>query len=45
MGDDSKRPDAIGQRKPMALDVTVPETYAESHIGSTATKPSLSSVG
>jgi len=25
--------------KPMAWDVTVPDTYAESHIGSTATKP------
>jgi len=41
--DDSKRPDgttllpwAIG--KPMAWNVAVPDTYAESHIGSTATK-------
>jgi len=25
--------------KPMAWDVTVPVTYAESHVGSTATKP------
>jgi len=25
--------------KPMAWDVTVPDTYAESHIGSTAIKP------
>jgi len=25
--------------KPMAWDVTVPDTYAESHIGSTAAKP------
>jgi len=43
MRDDNKRPDgttlAKGQRKPMAWDVTVPDTYAESHIGSTATKP------
>jgi len=27
------------REKPMAWDVTVPDTYAESHIGSTATKP------
>ena len=25
--------------KPMAWDVTVPDTYAESHVGDTATKP------
>jgi len=25
--------------KPMAWDVTVPDTYAESHIGNTETKP------
>jgi len=28
---------AMGQRK--AWDVTVPDTYAESHIGNTVTKP------
>ena len=30
---------ATARGKPMAWDVTVPDTYAESHIGSTATKP------
>jgi len=29
----------VGQRKPMAWDVTVPDTHAESHIVSTAAKP------
>ena len=29
----------MGQRKAMAWDVTVPDTYAESVIGNTATKP------
>jgi len=43
MRDDNKRPDGTtllpwARRKPMAWDVTVPDTYAESHIGSTATK-------
>jgi len=42
--DDNKRPDGTtvlpwARGKPMAWDVTVPDTYAESHIGSTATKP------
>jgi len=42
--DDHKRPDGTtllpwARGKPMAWDVTVPDTYAESHIGSTATKP------
>ena len=29
----------MGHRKAMAWDVTVPDTYAESHIGSAAPKP------
>jgi len=42
--EDNKRPDGTtllpwSRGKPMACDVTVPDTYAESHIGSTATKP------
>ena len=46
MRDDNKRPDGTtllpwARAKPMAWKVTVglPDTYAESHIGSTATKP------
>jgi len=44
MRDDNKRPDGTtllpwARGKPMAWDVTVPDTYAESHIGSTSTKP------
>jgi len=44
MRDDNKRPDGTtllpwARGKPMAWDVTVPGTYAESHIGSTAAKP------
>jgi len=44
MRDDNKRPDWTtllpwARGKPMAWDVTVPDTYAESHIDSTATKP------
>jgi len=44
MRDDNKSPDGTtllpwARGKPMAWDVTVPDTYAESHIGSTATKP------
>ena len=44
MRDDNKRPDGTtllpwARGKPMAWDVTVPDTCAESHIGSTATKP------
>ena len=44
MRDDNKRPDGTtllpwARGKPMAWDVTVPDIYAESHIGSTATKP------
>jgi len=44
MRDDNKRPDGTtllpwARGKPMAWDVTVPDTYAESYIGSTATKP------
>ena len=44
MRDDNKRPDGTtllpwARGKPMAWDVTVPDTYAESHIGSTAAKP------
>jgi len=44
MWDDNKRPDETtllpwARGKPMAWDVTVPDTYAESHIGNTATKP------
>jgi len=30
---------SLGRGKAMAWDVTVPDTYAVSHIGSTATKP------
>jgi len=44
MRDDNKRPDGTtllpwARGKPMAWDVTVPDTYAESYIGNTATKP------
>ena len=44
MQDDNKRPDGTtllpwARGKPMAWEVTVPDTYAESHIGNTATKP------
>ena len=44
MRDDNKRPDGTtllpwARGKPMAWDVTVPDTYAETHIGNTATKP------
>jgi len=44
MRDDNKRPDGTtllpwARGNPMAWDVTVPDTFAESHIGSTATKP------
>jgi len=44
MRDDNKRPDGTtllpwARGKPMAWDATVPDTYAESHIGNTATKP------
>ena len=44
MRDDNKRPDGStllpwAKGKPMAWDVTVPDTYAESHIGNTSTKP------
>ena len=44
MRDDNKRPDGTtllpwARGKPMAWEVTVPDTYAESHIGNTATKP------
>ena len=44
MRDDNKRPDGTtllpwARAKPMAWEVTVPDRYAESHIGSTATKP------
>jgi len=44
MRDDNKRPDGTtllprARGKPMAWDVTVPDTYAESHIDNTATKP------
>jgi len=44
MRNDIKRPDGTtllpwARGKPMAWDVTVPDTYAESHISSTATKP------
>jgi len=43
MRDDNKRPDGTtllpwARRKPIAWDVPVPDTFAESHIGSTATK-------
>jgi len=42
MRDDNKRPDGTtllpwARAKPMSWDVTVPDTYAESHIGNTAT--------
>ena len=42
--DDNKRRDGTtvlpwARGKPMAWDVTVPDTYAESHTGNTATKP------
>ena len=48
MRDDNERPDGTtllpwARGKPMAWDVTVPETYAESHIGNTATKPGAAS--
>ena len=44
MRSDNKRPDGTtllpwAKGKPMAWDVTVPDTYAESHMGDTATKP------
>jgi len=44
MRDDNKRPDGTTllpwvRGKSMAWDVTVQDTYAESHIGSTTTKP------
>jgi len=44
MRDVNKRPDGTtllpwARGKPLAWDVTVPDTYAESHIGNTATKP------
>jgi len=44
MRDDNKRPDGTtllpwARGKPMAFDVTVPDTFAESRIGRTATKP------
>jgi len=44
MQNDNKRPDGttllpLARGKPIAWDVTVPDTYAESHIGNTATKP------
>ena len=44
MRDDNKCPDGTtllprARGKPMAWDVTVPDTYAESHIDNTATKP------
>jgi len=44
MRDDNKLPDGTtllpwARRKPMVWDMTVPDTYAESHIGSVATKP------
>ena len=42
--DDNKRPDETtlllwARGKPMAWDVTVPDTYADSHVSSTAVKP------
>jgi len=42
--DDNKRPDETtllpwARGKPMAWDVTVPDTYAESHVSSTAVTP------
>ena len=44
MRDDNKRPDGTtllpwARGKPMVWYVTVPDTYAESHTDSTATKP------
>ena len=42
MRDDNKRPDGttMGQRKANGLGRdSIPDTYAESHIGSTTTKP------
>jgi len=44
MRDDNKRLDGTtllpwAREKPMAWDVAVPDIYAESHIGNTATKP------
>jgi len=44
MRDDNKRPDGTtllpwARGKPVAWDVTVPDTFAQSHIDSTATKP------
>jgi len=44
MWDDNKRPDGttllpLARGKPMAWDVTVQDTHAESHTGNTATKP------
>jgi len=44
MRDDNKRPDGTtllpwARGKPMAWDLTVPVTYAESHIGNAAAKP------
>ena len=44
MRDDNKRPDGTtllpwARGKSMAWDVTVPDTYAESHIGNAASKP------
>ena len=44
MRDDNKSPDGTTllpwtRGEPMACDVIVPDIYAESHIGSTATKP------
>ena len=44
MRDDNKCPDGTtllpwAREKPMARDMTVPDTYAESHTGSTTTEP------
>ena len=44
MRDDNKCPDGTtllpwAREKPMAWDMTVPDTYAESHTGSTTTEP------
>ena len=36
MQQDGKRPDGTTRGKPMTWDVTVPDTYAESHIEQTA---------
>ena len=41
MQHDGKRPDGTTRGKPMAWDVTVPDTYAESHIDQTASKACL----